>query len=272
MTLLCPNDNAFGPIVGHCRGTFDFTVKFEEIILGILPQCLFVLPLILQTWTLPHKKSEEPRSAALNVIWILKEIACLLFTVANLLTLISAAVRFPRHYLIVLSCLELFVSALISFLVRRQHAAYRRPSHMVQFYFFVIIICSAVRIRTLSLIDAPAMFMSTTCIKFVLAFSALILESLPGVLLSKAPLNVTSPDDYMGVFSVCFMFYIDRLFWQGKKTHVSYRILSAKGIGRQSPQKSSRVSLATWPPRMYGRGSRSLFKNARKSQEIKPYI
>lgn len=41
-TYGCLNDDAFGPSVRGCRGDFDFTQKFERIILAILPASIFI--------------------------------------------------------------------------------------------------------------------------------------------------------------------------------------------------------------------------------------
>lgn len=38
----CIDDTAFGPIVSGCRGNFDFTLKFEKIILSMLPSAVFI--------------------------------------------------------------------------------------------------------------------------------------------------------------------------------------------------------------------------------------
>lgn len=40
--LRCVNDVSFGPAVEGCRGNFDFTLKFEKIILSILPSAIFI--------------------------------------------------------------------------------------------------------------------------------------------------------------------------------------------------------------------------------------
>jgi hypothetical protein len=42
MEVSCVNDASFGPIVKGCRGNFDFTLKFERIILSILPSVVFI--------------------------------------------------------------------------------------------------------------------------------------------------------------------------------------------------------------------------------------
>lgn len=37
----CLNDEAFGPAVRGCRGDFDFTIKFEQIFMVLLPASIF---------------------------------------------------------------------------------------------------------------------------------------------------------------------------------------------------------------------------------------
>jgi hypothetical protein len=41
-STLCLNDDSFGPAVRGCRGDFDFTQKFERIVLSIIPASVFV--------------------------------------------------------------------------------------------------------------------------------------------------------------------------------------------------------------------------------------
>lgn len=41
-STLCLNDDTFGPTVQGCRGDFDFTQKFERIVLSIIPGAVFV--------------------------------------------------------------------------------------------------------------------------------------------------------------------------------------------------------------------------------------
>ena len=42
MVLSCVDDTSFGPAVQGCRADFDFTLKFEKIILSILPSAVFI--------------------------------------------------------------------------------------------------------------------------------------------------------------------------------------------------------------------------------------
>lgn len=36
-------DNVFGPVVASCRNEFDFTLLFEQTILGLVPALFFLL-------------------------------------------------------------------------------------------------------------------------------------------------------------------------------------------------------------------------------------
>ena len=45
----CQNDSTFGPAVIGCRGNFDFTLLFEQVVLSIVPAGLFIL---LSIWRL----------------------------------------------------------------------------------------------------------------------------------------------------------------------------------------------------------------------------
>jgi len=38
----CINDEAFGPTVQGCRGDFDFTIRFEKILLSLVPASVFI--------------------------------------------------------------------------------------------------------------------------------------------------------------------------------------------------------------------------------------
>lgn len=51
----CGNDNALGPIVSGCRDDFDFTLKFEQLFLSILPSVVFLLAVIFRVFSLRRR-------------------------------------------------------------------------------------------------------------------------------------------------------------------------------------------------------------------------
>jgi hypothetical protein len=61
--MACPpsSDRSFGPRVNlNCR-TFDFTLQFEDIILGSIPEAIFLLFSIPQVVVLLRKKQSVTR-------------------------------------------------------------------------------------------------------------------------------------------------------------------------------------------------------------------
>lgn len=51
----CAGDSAFGPAVRGCRADFDFTLKFEKIILGMIPVAILIAVAIPRTVYLAGK-------------------------------------------------------------------------------------------------------------------------------------------------------------------------------------------------------------------------
>lgn len=57
MTALgCLNDDDFGPVVKGCRHDFDFTLKFELLILSLVPCSIFIVVALLRCGQLLNKK------------------------------------------------------------------------------------------------------------------------------------------------------------------------------------------------------------------------
>lgn len=62
-------DDTFGPHAGPCRGGFDFTLLFEEIILTLLPAGIILLALPFRLWYLAQRvKKVQANSRSLTVI------------------------------------------------------------------------------------------------------------------------------------------------------------------------------------------------------------
>lgn len=40
---LCHGDTSIGPTVQDCRGNFDFTIRFEKVVLSLLPTAIAIL-------------------------------------------------------------------------------------------------------------------------------------------------------------------------------------------------------------------------------------
>lgn len=48
----CPSDGSFGPAVSGCRGDFDFTILFENVVLSIIPSVITIALSLAKLWSL----------------------------------------------------------------------------------------------------------------------------------------------------------------------------------------------------------------------------
>lgn len=60
-------DNTVRAGMGNCRGGFDFSLLFEETILGILPISLILITIPLRIWQLSQKRRKVVGSWMLPV-------------------------------------------------------------------------------------------------------------------------------------------------------------------------------------------------------------
>ncbi|KAJ0343111.1 hypothetical protein COL26b_005681 [Colletotrichum chrysophilum] len=54
MKSSCTNDDTFGPVVHGCRDDFDLTIKFEQVILTIVPAAVFIVAALPRFSSSPH--------------------------------------------------------------------------------------------------------------------------------------------------------------------------------------------------------------------------
>lgn len=68
MPRICPSDASFRPGIGSCRGGFDFSLTFEESILGIVPQAAILLLAPLRLATLRRRRDRVAKDSHLGFL------------------------------------------------------------------------------------------------------------------------------------------------------------------------------------------------------------
>ena len=97
----CAVDNSFGPAATDCRGNFDFTLLFEELILSILPSALFLL---IVPYRFLHVY-RGPRKVRRSLLQIVKLVSSRPFIGADILNLMVPRLTPSRILLCKLGCL-----------------------------------------------------------------------------------------------------------------------------------------------------------------------
>jgi ATP-binding cassette subfamily C (CFTR/MRP) protein 1 len=66
MSYCATVDETFGPWAGtQCRGSFDFTLRFEEVFLSAVPLALVLIVVPFRLWYLCKKQNKVKRSKLL---------------------------------------------------------------------------------------------------------------------------------------------------------------------------------------------------------------
>jgi ATP-binding cassette subfamily C (CFTR/MRP) protein 1 len=215
MARPCPLDSYFGPAIGSCRGGFDFTLVFEESILGLLPQALFLLLTPIRLFTLRRRRSKIAKDSHLG---FLKLTISTLYVISNIVLLaLWARVAIYRTNTSVASAIfELLGSIAVVLLSRLEHTRAMRPSHLLQLFLLIMLICDGVRLRTLFLMMYPTTLVAMASIKILLTGFLLLLESLDkSPLMSPDQQSNLSPEDTIGLFSQKLFLHLNGLFHTG---------------------------------------------------------
>lgn len=67
MSFSCLNDDTLGPVVHGCRDDFDFTVKFQQVVLSIVPSSIFIAAAFLR---LAHLFRQQKVVDAVVLQWL----------------------------------------------------------------------------------------------------------------------------------------------------------------------------------------------------------
>jgi ATP-binding cassette, subfamily C (CFTR/MRP), member 1 len=221
----CPLDGTFGPAVGQCRGGFDFTLTFEEGILGLAPQILLILLTPVRFLTLRGRRVKLLQNSHLG---FLKTVTTNLYVLSSLISVVlwTRHETYRTQISVAFTIAQLMGALAITVISRAEHTRSMRPSHLLQFFLLIMLMCNAVRLRTLFLMQySNALVVSASAHTF-LTGALLLLESLDKALLlpSEASSN-RSPEETLGLFSKGFFWHLNGLFWIGEFAVYAKRIV-----------------------------------------------
>jgi ATP-binding cassette subfamily C (CFTR/MRP) protein 1 len=212
----CPLDRTFGPAVGQCRGGFDFTLTFEESILGFVPQILLILLTPIRFLTLRGRRVKLFKNSHLG---FLKTVTTNLYVISSLISVVlwTRHENYRTQISVAFAITQLMGALAITVLSRVEHTRSMRPSHLLQFFLLIMLMCNAVRLRTLFLMQYSNALVVSASTHTFLTGALLLLESLDkALLLPTEPSSKRSPEETLGLFSKGFFWYLNGLFWTGK--------------------------------------------------------
>ncbi|KAJ6781269.1 hypothetical protein PWT90_09203 [Aphanocladium album] len=219
----CENDNSFGPVVQHCSRHFDFTVKFQIIILNILPSALFIVlaiprllhlarksPIVSGSW---FQALKLPFAKALFVILASLQVASIIIG--------ATAVQY-RPLIVASAAVSLVASLSMGMLSFLEHARDTRPSFLLNIYLPLMSLFGIARIRTLflsSLDHGSMVFTAISTAALSVNMVLVLLESIQKGLWIMSPSQKKSPEETSGIYSLATCAWLAKLLLTG------YRII-----------------------------------------------
>ncbi|ETS74387.1 hypothetical protein PFICI_14253 [Pestalotiopsis fici W106-1] len=241
MAVQC--DDTFGPVVASsCRGGFDFTLLFEQTVLGILPAAIFALSAASRLlYLVLHSTDAKTHAGSLRLLklvgslpWSSLQVSCPALKICHfkVTATILAALQVA---LLILWCkapplnrtaaslpsaaLNLFAAVELLALTWVEDVKSVRPSSLLNIYLVSTVFFDAVQVRTLYL-QSPAntalaaVFTFTITVKLVLLF----LEGQSKTTSLTPPYQGLPPESTSSIINRSFLWWVNDLFYSGLRS------------------------------------------------------
>lgn len=159
------SDNSLGPTVPPgCRGGFDFTLGFEDVVLAVIPSALGMLLGATRLWYVRARRPKvrlrvqfTPKAAIVSLLALLQ---------IALLVLWGLQYRRPSTTSLPAAAVELTATLVMAFVSYAEHMKTLRPSTLLSLYLLLAVLFDIARARTLWLLrlDLPLAPVFTACV------------------------------------------------------------------------------------------------------------
>ncbi|KAH8881831.1 putative ABC multidrug transporter [Thozetella sp. PMI_491] len=209
-SLATSADDVFGPVVDARTRSFDFTLLFEETVLGIVPTGLF---LILSAFRLLALARQRKTSTVHHGFALGKTAVMLLLVGANaaILGLWAIQSTSKTRASIPTAAIALFASMMFIALSFKTHTSSHGPSVLLGSYLFLSTLFDAVRIRTLWLMGFSTPLTALFTASLGLKVLVLTLEEMSG----SGEEGQCSSEERAGVISRTVFWWVNGLMKLG---------------------------------------------------------
>ncbi|ORY61431.1 putative ABC multidrug transporter [Pseudomassariella vexata] len=222
----CSQDDAIGPVVLGCRDGFDFTVKFEQIFLSLVPSVIFI---VLSVWRI-CLMARKPTVIDAPLLQLTKLSAITTYVGLQLSLLILVGVRSFNVTSLAIGCAvsQLLAALCMACLSLFDHSKNPRPSVLLNAYLFITILLDVTETRTFWLASGTKAEQTYTCIFTAgIAVKALILllEAQRKAKWVMWDAKEHSPEETSGIYSLGVFFWLNSLFLDGYRKILQIRDL-----------------------------------------------
>ncbi|KAJ5371907.1 P-loop containing nucleoside triphosphate hydrolase protein [Penicillium concentricum] len=207
-------DDIFGPAIDHaCRYGFDFTLLFEQAILGLAPAVTFLLVCPLRLKVLV-KRDVRTQS---HIMRSAKLITALAFAVIQLSLLITWAksAQLATKFSVASSAVNLAVAVQIVILSWVEDERSVRPSSLLAIYLLFTLLFDILQTRTLWFSHGNSLIPSLFTVSVAVKTAMVLFESLGKQKHLIGSYQHLPPESTSGIFNASFMWWLNRLFFTG---------------------------------------------------------
>ncbi|KAI0803754.1 P-loop containing nucleoside triphosphate hydrolase protein [Xylaria sp. FL0064] len=243
--VLC-GDGSLGPVVENsCRGGFDFTVQFEELVLAILPAAIFLLLSPFRALALLRRRITARR----NKLYVAKLGMIAAYIGLQLALLIQWARPELRSSISLASTTLSLASGLsLALLSHLEHSKSIRPSFIITFYLIFTAFLDIARARTQWLLKDTNGIAATITASLTVKVALLSLEAAEKRSLLVDGYHQCSPESTSGPFSRGFFLWLNSLLLSGFRKVLSLADLPSISEKLDSQTLAKDLS-ATWENR-----------------------
>ncbi|EXK46342.1 hypothetical protein FOMG_00066 [Fusarium oxysporum f. sp. melonis 26406] len=213
----CLNDDSLGPAVRGCRGNFDFTVVFEDVVFVIVPAIAFICLGFIRISKLC--RCHRPIVGPSAVQWTKLALAIGL-TVLQLVLIILGrnSSQFASGRSLAAASLAFIAALLLIPLSWIEHSRAPRPSTAIAAYLSVTLLFDVARTRTAWLLipsglnpNYAYLLTAATALKAIMVF----LESRQKEKWLGWDVKQHSPEETSGIWNLGVFFWLNTLFMKG---------------------------------------------------------
>ncbi|KAH8659368.1 putative ATP-binding cassette transporter [Tricladium varicosporioides] len=213
MACFSEAEESFGPLVAACRGSFDFTLLFEDVFFKTLPSCLFIVGCgVRYIWL-----RKRPVRINLGLLYVLKFCTTASFCILELLSLIficKKRIETPKTSIpsTVLSFLGAMFFVTLSYF---EHTRSCRPSFLLVFYLCITAILRSAIVRTYWSLDGKGLIFSINLSILVIQLAMIVLESCSKRKLFLGEVAMLSGEETAGFLDRSLFFWLDNIMING---------------------------------------------------------
>ncbi|KAF5510100.1 ABC transporter FUM19 [Colletotrichum siamense] len=214
----CVDDESIGPSVQGCRDDFDFTLKFEQIFLSILPSSIFI------ALSLPRAVSllRKPNIVGGTLLQCVKIVFFAVYAILTLAVLVFSAVELPTFSALFVAAFGLrFLAAIcMSVLSHLEHRRSPRPSILLNVFIILSTLFDVAQTRSFWLAASTQHEITFTRIFTAVAAWKATLISIESWQKNSWLLwdrKGYSPEETTGLYGLATFFWLNPLFLSGYK-------------------------------------------------------